>query len=280
MWREAAVVAAAALLLLSRPQASDFPAAVQRIRRKEPHAAGRLSDELPSRLDQAYGAIKSKVSFGCRSSEEPRLWACDALLLSVGCVRRTCFVGALGSWWRLPSRSAAAERWLLCAAHIAAAATRLAAPSAYFRWFQPSLRRPASVLLAAFATSGLFELVWTVTTIEGEGADLQQSRLLGRTNFLYLYIGSALASSLCSLATRSSAFGAGGLLATCCFHALAAPHARHVIFGVEMSGSTALAAQVVFACYPALNNGNAPAVLLVNLVPTLGGAVAFFAKSV
>ena len=55
---------------------------------------------------------------------------------------------------------------------------------------------------------------------------------------------SGLASSLCSLVLRHSANGAGCALASCCFHALAAPHSRHVIFGLEMGARPALAVQV------------------------------------
>ena len=139
------------------------------------------------------------------------------------------------------------------------------------------------VLRAACARSGragIFELLWMLTTINGEGAQLQRLAYLGRGGFLCLYLCAALASSLCSLAMRHSANGAGGVLASCAFHALAAPNARHVIVGAEMGARQALAVQVALSSLPAFGGGgDALPVLVANGVPCVIGALAFYALS-
>ena len=90
-----AIVRAAVLLLslssflaLSRPRARGLPRAVGRMRQKERHAAGRLSDEIGDVLDhlrsgeyaRVRAALAAKARFGAHEWREERLWALDAAL--------------------------------------------------------------------------------------------------------------------------------------------------------------------------------------------------------
>ena len=121
------------------------------------------------------------------------------------------------------------------------------------------------------------ELLFLTTTLTGIGVRLQGLRRLGRLGFVKLYMVGGLCSSLTSLLLRHSASGCGGALASCCFHSLAEPYARHRIYGLEMGSMQALAVQLGLASLPALSEGsNVIAILAINAVPALVGAVAFY----
>ena len=231
----------ATLLTVARPRARGFPRAVARMRQKERYGAGRLSDELADVIEHARArdyvrvraAIRAKIRFGVHEWSEEKLWALDAAVISLGCTHRTCFVGALGSWWRMPHWTSATDLWALCGLHAVACALHYSHPSIYYRLFAPSASRPLSIPLGAFATSGkictmrmsplraalcatlnadsspwptppytgVFELLWLGNTLTGLCAQLQRPTLLGRGGFLCLYL-SRRATPLDSVCAR------------------------------------------------------------------------------
>lgn len=133
------------------------------------------------------------------------------------------------------------------------------------------------MLLGAFACRSPFELLWLSSFASYLGETLQQPRVLGRLETLGLYVACGLASSLSSAYLRRSARGAGGLLGACAYHALALPHARHSFFGLELNARMAVVAQFVLASWGGGAIEPVP-ILLVNGVPALLGALAFFAR--
>ena len=287
----ALVVAAAILLtsMLTRPPAASFAAEVARRKARAPAPKSAWTKQLaPLRsawavgdMGAAWGVVRSRSRIRTRDWEDPDAWAIDAVFLSYGCYRgrrTTCFVGTAGRWYRQPTWTAAADLWSLMAVHAISFACYHYSPTTYFRYFEPSTRRPHSIPLAAFATSSVFSMLWLGSTLLSLGPDLQ--RLLGRRRFARLYLGAGLASTCFSLAFRHSATGAGGAIATIAYHALAAPHARHDIMGVPMGARTALAVHVGIASMPALGAAAhvAGRVLAINLVPVAIGAGAYMLR--
>ena len=268
--------------LLTRPLSSEWPAAVTRMRNREPDAAGTLSRALkPVRRAwraSNYTGLSSMVVARCAlgthvSDEDPRVWAMDALLLTVGCTHRRCYVGILGKWRAVPG--AQYDLYALIAAHAAAVLLAYHDMRAYHRLCSPRLSAPHTLLTALFAASSPFELLWLVGSIMGLGPDLQRS--IGRLGYLALYLGGSLSSVLLAAYLRHSVNGSGGALASCAYHALVAPHARHSIFGLEMGARMALAAQAGLASLPATHEGARSAVILaLNGVPMLVGSAVFF----
>ena len=278
----APIVALALACLLTRPLSSDWPTAVTRMRSKEPDAAGTFASALKpvrrawrsSNYTALSGIVLSRCALGTHVSEEdPRVWAFDALLLTVGCTHRRCYVGILGKWRAVPD--AKYDLYALIAAHAAAVLLAYTDMGLYHRLCSPRLSAPHTLLTALFAASSPFELLWLVGSIMGLGPNLQ--RTIGRLGYLALYIGGSLSSVLLGAYVRHSVNGSGGALASCAYHALVAPHARHSVFGLEMGARMALAAQAGLASLPATHEGARSAVILaLNGVPILVGAVVFW----
>ena len=228
------------LMLLSRPKADDWPAAVERMRRKERHGAGTLATSLePARAvwassEQRWHDIgmmaAQQFTFGSRAWPEEKLWAMDAVLLSAGCTHKKCFVGVLGSWRKLPC--AAIDLYILAAAHGSAIAVFYHfGPTVFYQHCAPRFSAPYTILTGAFATSSLFEMMWLTSTLFGLGHDLQRS--IGRVRFLLLWLGGAGSVSLVAASLRHSCSGAGGVIAAFTYHAIVAPRAQYNIFGMR-----------------------------------------------
>jgi hypothetical protein len=233
--------------------------------------AGRDWDEESGHADGAPPAPAPPL-FGIQRWPDGT-WAADVALVSLGCTRKGCLIGALSLWWKPPNWPMEWDLYLLVAVH----GYSTFCPSAtYFRHFSPRARVPHSVLLGSVATRSTWGLLWVSSTLVGLGAELQQA--LGRLGFLGLYAAGGLAASLVSMTCRRTAHGHGGVLAACAFHTLVAPHARHNLMGVELGAQSALAAQVGLACSAALQ-GDAPGpVLLANFAPCAVAAFAFGAS--
>lgn len=271
------------LMLLTRPMAHEWPDAVVRLRKKERNAAGSLASALEPvkaawRSDDRHAALlemaRARLSIGTHESEvDARVWATDAVLLTVGCTKKKCYVGILGQWRPLPG--AESDLYVLLACHGAACAlAHSQGMPVFFRWCSPRMSSPFTLLTSIFATASPFEMLWLYGTMLGVGRDLQRG--LGRLGFLALYLGGGLSSVLVAAYFRHSANGAGGALAAFAYHALAAPNARHSIFGLEMGARMSLAAQAALASYPAFNGAARPElVLALNGLPILIGAALF-----
>jgi hypothetical protein len=275
------------VMLVTRPRATDWPAAVAGMRRKERAAAGTFSTALepakeawasPNRWAAMVELAAERASYGRLRWEEERLWSVDALFVSVGCTHKKCFVGLLGVWRPLPG--AKVDLYVLVAAHgIPCAVMHQYGPAAFYHAFSPRWSEPYTVLLGGFATSSPFEMVWLGSTIMGMGPEMQ--RAIGRLGLLLLWLVGAFAVSLLAASQRHSCSGSGGALATFAYHALQAPYARHNLFGIEMGARAALAAQFAIASLPALNGGaDRPGVLLaLNGLPILVGSVLYHMHS-
>ena len=273
----------ALLLLLTRPLATSWPETVGRMRDKQPDAAGSLQQAIKPlqvalrdrqhRWQHMGDLARSQSRIGISADDEDeRIWAADAVLFTVGCTHKRCFLGVLGKWRRM--WSGRYDLYGLAAAHGAAClVANQYGPGYYHRLFSPRFSSPVSLVLGIFATSSPFELVWLSGSILGVGAELQRS--LGRGAFLMLYCGGALASSLVAAYSRHSANGAAGALATFAFHALAAPSARHSIFGLEMGARNALLAQAALSTWPMLNGGRPATACALNAVPIAMGGILF-----
>ena len=208
------------------------------------------------------------------SPEDSRVYSYDAILFSVGCTHKKCFVGALGAWRAMPPREV--DLWIILALHGAACALAYQeGMAAFLRWCTPRFNAPHTLITGCFATPSPFQMLWLWGSVFGAGADMQRS--LGRLGFLALYLCGALSSVLISANLRYSATGVGGILATFACHTLTAPLARHAVFGIEMSARMALAAQVGIATLPNLSSegSKAAVVLALNGAPLFVGA-AFF----
>lgn len=270
----ALVAVALTLLALVRPPSSAWPDAVERMRKKEKGAAGSLAGALiPARHvwpDLAAVGALAMANWQVGTAEWPErgLWAADLGVATVACTRRACFVGVLGAWRRFPRWRAQHDLWVLLGAHGAACALAHLDLGAYHRHFTPRLKRPHSLLLGAFATASPFELLWFGSSLLGVGAELQRG--LGRLGYLALYLAGAAASTAFATATRHSSNGSGGVLATCAFHALAHPNARHSVFGLEMGARASLGAQVLIASCPSFVAGGAT-LLTMNAIPVAVG---------
>lgn len=276
-------VALLSVAVQTRPPAAEFKAEVEYRRhvkadlkagrRPRPRpilAAAALADgDGDEEGASADGAPPAAKLFGIQRWPDGA-WAADIAVVSLGCTRKGCLIGAGSLWWRPPSWPMEWDLYLLVAVH----AYSTFCPSAtYFRHFCPRARVPHSVLLGAVATRSTWGLLWVSSTLLGLGAELQQA--IGRLGFLGLYAAAGLAASLVSMASRHSAHGHGGVLAACAYHTLVAPNARHNIMGVQLGARSALAAQVGLACSAAFQ-GDAPGpVLLSNLAPCAVAAVAF-----
>ena len=276
----AAVVPAIALCLLTRPLAEHWPATVTALRQKEPGAAGSFEvamkpvhaayKDKPNRWPRLRAMAWARCTIGIHTADDDaRVWSADALLFSIGCTHKKCYVGAYGKWHSLPG--AKYDLYALVGAHGAAClVSYVYGIGTFLRFFSPRFSAPYTIPLSLFATASPFELVWLSGSILGIGSGLQRS--IGRGTFLLLYLGGALASSLLAASYRHSANGASGALAAHAFHAIAAPHARHSIFGMEMGAKAALAVQAGLSTYPMLSGGRAGTAIALNVLPMLLGA--------
>lgn len=175
------LVIALTLLLLSRPRAVRFPRAVARMRSRERNGAGTLSAEMEpvvsairaGEVARVSAIARSKCTARSHSWPNERMWALDGVLFSVGCTHKRCFLGALGSWWGAPRWTPDTDLWALAAVHAISCATSHFEPRTYHRYFSPNTNRPHSIILGAFATAGVMELIFMVTTLNGIGANLQ-----------------------------------------------------------------------------------------------------------
>ena len=267
--------------LVTRPRAEEWPVAVERMRRLQRAGAGSFSTALqpareafdsPKRWSALAALASNRLAFGFKEWPEAKLWAADVGVISIGCTHKRCFVGVAGSWHRVPGPKA--DLYALVAMHGSALAVRYQyGPTAFFRHFSPRLSDPHTLLLGGFATSGEFEMLWLGSTLLGLGHELQRS--IGRGGFLVLWLGGATSVSLVAATQRISSSGAGGALASFAYHALAAPFARHNIFGIEMGPKAALSAQAILATWSAFN-GDAPrpaAILALHGLPILLGSL-------
>ena len=270
------------LLVVTRPDAIDWPDAVGRMRIKEKNAAGSLSltmKKLPRNIPAIISLAFERATVGTHISEDdPRIWATQYIFFSVGCTHKKCFAGVLGAWRPMPDREF--DLYALLACH--GAACLLAHTYGmlfFFQTFSPSLSKPHTLLTAIFATSSPFEMLWLCGCILGVGSDLQ--RAIGRIGFLILYIAGGVSSVLLAAYNRHSANGAGGALASMAYHALAAPRARHNILGFDMGAKMALAVQAGLASWPAFNGAPQPLLILaLNGLPMLVGAGAYQMRGV
>lgn len=269
------------LAVLTRPCSADWPAAVARMRRKERHGAGTMTLALepvravwdtPERWQALLAMARERFAFGIeRFPEEERgLWALDSGVLTVACTKKRCYVGALGSWRKLPGGEY--DLYALAALHgFACLISHKYGPTVFFRHFAPRLVEPHTVLGGAFATSSPFEMLWLGSTLLGLGHELQ--RALGRGGFLALWLAGAVGMSLAAAVLRHTCTGTGGILASFTYHTIAAPHARHSLYGIEMGARQALAVHVGIACLPAFQGASRPHVAIgLSLLPLVIGA--------
>ena len=234
------------------------------MRRKERFGAGSLAAALepakavwaspelagPERWAALGELAAERFRFGREQWAEERLWAADLGLLTVGCTHKKCFVGALGAWNSLPGPDA--ELYALAAAHGAACLVmHQYGPNTFYEHFAPRFSKPHTLVAGGFATASPFEMLWLGGTLLGLGSGLQ--RAIGRVGFLVLYLGGAFGVSLFAASQRHSSTGSGGALASFAYHVLAAPSARHNIFGIEMGARMALAVHFGISTWPSLN---------------------------
>ena len=284
-----------------RDAAGSFAAAMQPVR------VGWRSEAPWSRLS---ALTWRRCSAGTRHWDEEGYWAVDGVVVTLACTRKACFAGVLGRWQRLPGRKV--DVYALVGTHGASCAISYAYGLGFFyRHFAPRFSRPHTILFSAFATSHPFTLLWLASLLLGIGSELQ--RALGRIGFALLCtrplpfdllfkahmiaslalslecapiesrshggadLGGALITSLFAAAYRRSNDGTGGVLALCCYHALAAPNAQHNIFGIQMGAKMALACQVAIASLPAFSGGQSQpgTTLVMAALPLAVGAVAF-----
>ena len=279
-----------ALLITSRPPAASFPSRIASLRAKQrqPTAYAQLSaefakkDSLLSKFNVGYHefdeiAPTSGDSDAAPSAAAPKtLWVAEIAVASLGCTRRTCFVGAAGSWWQIPKWSKDTDVFVLAGLHALACATFHYDVAAYYRHFAPRWSRPQSLLLGIFGVPSPWELLWLITSLVNYGPELQ--RALGRLGFVHLYLAAGLASTVAGLMLRCGGTGAAGVLAHLTFHVCRQPSARHTIFGVTLPAPAALAVQVGFASWQLLQTGGALAVLAVSGTPCALGAAAHFLR--
>ena len=266
------------LLVLTRPLASEWPAAVVRMRRKERFGAGTLGAALgPAK--EAWGEARwqglaelaaARCSFRHRSWPEERLWAYDLGLVTLGCTHKKCLLGILGRWNALPGP--AVDLWALTGLHgVSCLVMHQLGPEVFYSHFAPRMSEPHTLLLGGFASPSPFEVLWLGGTLLGLGPDLQ--RAIGRGGFLVLWLGGALCSSLLAASRRRSGTGAGGALASFAYHVLSAPNARHNIFGIELGAKAALAAHLGIATWPSVGGQLLTGVALNGLPVVFGSAM-------
>mmetsp|Transcript_7707 Transcript_7707/g.22580 ORF Transcript_7707/g.22580 Transcript_7707/m.22580 type:complete len:280 (+) Transcript_7707:680-1519(+) len=267
--RVAALVAlTAAALLQTRPPAHSFRAEVDYLRQaKRELAAGRRPTPRKSNEE-----VDEMGGIGAVHRWPDGSWAADAALVSVGCTRKGCLLGVFGHWWRLATWPAEWDLGAIGAVHTYAA---LCGSDVYYRHFAPRARLPHTLLLGAFATRSVFELLWVGSTLYALGRPLQAA--LGRVGFAALYVGAGVAASLVCMLARRSSSGHGGLLGVCAYHALLLPRARQSIMGIEMGSKPALAAQIAIASQGAFQGDRPLPILAANLAPCLVAAAAFAA---
>ena len=283
-------VAFSAALIAARPRAASFPSRIASLRAKQrqPTAYAQLSaefakkDSLLSKFNVGFhefdeAAPTSGDSDAAPSAAAPKtLWVAEIAVASLGCTRRTCFVGAAGSWWQIPKWSKDTDVFVLAGLHALACATFHYDVAAYYRHFAPRWSRPQSLVLGIFGVPSPWELLWLITSLVNYGPELQ--RALGRLGFVHLYLAAGLASTVAGLMLRCGGTGAAGVLAHLTFHVCRQPSARHTIFGVTLPAPAALAVQVGFASWQLLQTGGAVAVLAVSGTPCALGAAAHFLR--
>ena len=273
------------LMLLTRPLASEWPDTVARLRQREPGASGSFNVAIKpvkaawkdEDLERIYEIARSRARVGFVSSDEDaRTWAVDALLLTLGCTHKRCYLGVYGAWHRLPDQQL--DLYAIVGAHgLAVLFSYNYGMTTFFRHFSPRFSAPHTIFLAMFATSSPFELIWLSSSLFSVGATIQ--RIIGRGTFLLLYGLGAMSSVLIAAYNRHSASGASGVLAAYAYHALAAPRARHSLFGVEMGGRAALMVNAALATWPMINGGSAPMAMALTGTPALVGAAIWYATS-
>ena len=268
-------VAFSAALIAARPRAASFPSRIASLRAKQrqPTAYAQLSAEF-AKKDSLLS--KFNVGFHEFGNATAPLWVAEGAVASLGCTRRTCFVGAAGSWWQIPKWSKDTDVFVLAGLHALACATFHYDVAAYYRHFAPRWSRPQSLVLGIFGVPSPWELLWLITSLVNYGPELQ--RALGRLGFVHLYLAAGLASTVAGLMLRCGGTGAAGVLAHLTFHVCRQPSARHTIFGVTLPAPAALAVQVGFASWQLLQTGGALAVLAVSGTPCALGAAAHFLR--
>ena len=267
-----------ACLFITRPLASEWPAAVVRMRRKERFGAGTLATALRPAISawrdrRLYGLAElaaGRCSFGQRSWPEERLWAYDLGAITVGCTHRKCLVGVFGTWNSLPGPSV--DLWTLCGFHGASCMVmHQCGPATFYGHFAPRWSAPHTLLLGGFASSSPFEVLWLGGTLLGLGPDLQRG--IGRGGFLALWFGGALCTSLLAASRRRSGTGAGGALASFAYHVLSTPNARHSIFGIQLGAKAALAVHLGIATWPHVGGGELVTGIALNGLPVMYGTL-------
>lgn len=267
----------AATLALLRPPGAEWPEAVAHMRAKKRHGTLRsavlqVHNRWEQRRWQGVGdLLLERAAIRQHNWEDAAgksLWAADLGVVAFGCTHKACYVGVLGGWRRW---AAEYDRYALLAVHGAACLLSQTDTGQFHATFSPRWSRPLTIPLSLFATGHLMELMWLSSVLLGLAGELQ--RLVGRANFVVLYLGGGLSASLLGLLWRHSTTGAGGVLACVAFHVLERPHVRHSIFGLEMGGNVALAVQLGLTCYPSLAGGRAGRPLLVLAMGALPAAV-------
>ena len=272
------LLAALVLVFASRPPAASWPAAVAKLRAEEvmPTAYAALAEELG---ELSLAALGAKVMVGERDLDAEDLWAADALLFSVGCSRKACFVGVLGSWWRLPQlvkeilneevtkpRGAQYEHhrvWVFSPHGQLCALGALAVLSysleylnheLFDRLCTPSLRRPHTLLLGGFATKSPYEAIWIAVCVHNTGAEVQ--KILGTWGFLWLYVVGCVATAVAAAVYPQRGYrchGAGGMMAMLIVYAARYPTANYtLVYGVTVPVWRAVAANTIFVNFEEL----------------------------
>jgi len=270
----AVLVLALALLIAARPSTDSFEREVAIRRRKRPPQQ-RLELELRAFVD----APLKKLTVGGlqESSEESGLWSSDLLIATVGCTQKTCFVGAVGRWLRLPRWERHFDLYAMLGMHCIGVFLCYQCPGTFFEHFSPRLSHPHTVVLGMFACTSPVELLWLVSFASWLGRDLQ--KMIGRLGAIALYVACGLSSSLASAILRRSATGAGGLLGAFAYHTLAAPNASHNILGIALSPPKALLAQFIIMSWDVVTIPDQRLPLIIcNGLPTALGAVMFFVR--
>ena len=77
---------------------------------------GTTSSRRPS--SAAEPADQTETAWPPPSAAAPKtLWVAEIAVASLGCTRRTCFVGAAGSWWQIPKWSKDTDVFVLAGLH-------------------------------------------------------------------------------------------------------------------------------------------------------------------
>lgn len=267
------LIIALSVFIAARPSTDSFMKEVALRRRKQPP---QQLLELELRAFMEAPLKKLTLSGLHESSEESGLWSSDLLLVTAGCTKQTCFVGAVGRWWRLRRWENYHDLYAMFAVHCLSVLLFYQYPGAFFKHFSPQVARPHTTVLGVFACTSPFELFWLVSFTGGLGRDLQ--KIIGRPGTIALYSSCGLGSSLASAVLGRSATGAGGLLGTFAYHALAVPSASHRFLGMTLSPPKALIAQLIFTSWDVLTKPDQRLPLLIcNGLPTVLGAIFFFA---